>query len=345
MAVRSSASRRACSKRIQSCQLPRLVSAVLIVVLGSLEAPWHLLFAVAKPPRARPQATLESSSRLQHVQGHALCGQALPQGACRWQKLPATLTVGAATGALSWIDPRRWTLPQSQSQMLSPREWIRLYRILGISEDSSREQVMKATAQLRRKYADDQEALERVERANLWVMTRIISKKEDEMELQRRDQRRTDLATAPKRFFQNRVAGYIPPSMRQMIEVPDKKHFRRTSSLMGLFSLLALCVPTQATNFVGLGAATALGFIYQRGRPEPVRDERGQVGEVRKINFKEMGASLAVVAAGVVIGLSLTFAIMPFAGMTPFTVLFCLSTIAVLYIAALFLKVFECFDQ
>ena len=50
--------------------------------------------------------------------------------------------------------------------------------MLGIPEDSTREQVLRATNRLRKKYADDEAALERVERANLWIMTRIVEKKD-----------------------------------------------------------------------------------------------------------------------------------------------------------------------
>jgi len=218
-----------------------------------------------------------------------------------------------------------------------------MFRTLGISEDSSKEQVLKATTRLRRKYAKNEEALERVEAANLWIMTRIVSRNEEARRQRQQANRMRELGDSPRRLLQKYVGGYLPPSVRQMIEPPNTKHFRWTSGLLGVFALLALCVPTQAPNMVGLGAASALGLIYQRNRPEPVKDEFGNVGAVRKVNPKEMLATIVVVVLGIVIGLGLSLGL-GYLVDTPFQVIFATTTCLVLWLVALFFKVYQCFD-
>lgn len=44
----------------------------------------------------------------------------------------------------------------SMMERLSPREWLRMYRTLGLAEDASKAQVTKAASRLRRKYAEDE---------------------------------------------------------------------------------------------------------------------------------------------------------------------------------------------
>ena len=83
------------------------------------------------------------------------------------------------------------------------------------------------------------------------------------------------------------MAGYFPPSVRRMLEPPTTKHFRWASGLLGAFALMGLCVPTQATNFIGLAAASSMGLVYQRNRPEPVRDDMGNIGAARKPRREE----------------------------------------------------------
>lgn len=255
------------------------------------------------------------------------------------------MAAAATAVAPGWLDLRRWSgQPASVADRLSPREWLRMYRTLGIGEDASREQVMKATTRLRKKYADNEASSERVETASLWIMTKMMSKKEEALRQRQQANRLRELGDSPRRMFQKYVAGYLPPSVRQMFAAPDGKHFRTASGLLGIFALLGLCVPTQASNFVGLGAAATLGLVYQRGRPEPVKDEFGNVGAVQKLNYKEVGASLLLVALGGLLGTGASFGL-TYVVDAPFQVIFCIATIMVFWLTSLFLKVYGCFES
>lgn len=277
-------------------------------------------------------------------EGQLLCGRrrcVLLEDASRQG---ASATTASAMASLSWINPTRWGSQQlSMVDRLSPRDWLRMYRTLGLPAEASRDQVQRATARLRRKYVENEPALEKVEAANLWIMTRLVSQKEEQVRQRQQANRLRELGDSPRRLLNKYVLGFLPPSIRQMIEAPDMPHFRRASGLCGLFALLGLCVPTQATNFVGLAAASAMGLIYQRGRPEPVKDEMGNVGEVRQINFKEMGGTIGVVALAAALGCGLSYLFVQFTD-APIQAAFCASTCFFFWMAALFFKVYQVFE-
>lgn len=254
---------------------------------------------------------------------------------------PAT-TAMAAT--LSWMNPTRWGGQQvPMMDRLSQRDWLRMYRTLGLPEDSSRDQVQRATARLRRKYAENEPALEKVEAANLWIMTRLVSKKEEQVRRRQQANRLRELGDSPRRMLNKYVLGYLPPSFRSMLEAPTMAYFRRASGLCGLFALLGLCAPSQATNFVGLAAASTMGLIYTRGRPEPVRDEMGNPGEVRQLNYKEMAGCIAVVALATLLGCGICYLAVTLAD-APMQSAFVTATCFMFWLASLFFKVYSCFD-
>eukprot|EP00931_Biecheleriopsis_adriatica_P096610 TRINITY_DN70255_c0_g1_i1.p1 TRINITY_DN70255_c0_g1~~TRINITY_DN70255_c0_g1_i1.p1 ORF type:complete len:321 (-),score=61.14 TRINITY_DN70255_c0_g1_i1:140-1102(-) len=285
-------------------------------------------------------AFLVTSGKGQSAQ--EFCGRRqCSQRASRGEPRPTAL---AAAATLSWMNPTTWGNPSSSpAEGLSQREWLRMYRTLGLAEDSTKQQVSRAVSRLRRKYAEDVPALERVEAANLWIMTKIMSQKEDAVRAKQQANRLRELGDSPKRLFQKYVAGYIPPNIRQMLETPTKMHFRWASGLLGFFALIGLCIPTQASNFVALSGAACMGLVYQRNRPEPVKDEMGNVGAVQKPNIKEMGATIALVVLSVGLGLGLSSLLTYCLGIDQGTC-FCATTCLILWLVALFFKVYECFD-
>jgi len=257
---------------------------------------------------------------------------------------PHMPTVAVEAAVVSWMNPFRGGSPPP-SERLSRREWVKMYRVLGIGEDSSKEVVQKATSRLRRKYANDEQALDRVEAANLWIMTRMVQRSEEAQQRRQQAARMREIGNAPKNLFLKYIWGWVPPNVRQMVEAPDTKHFRWSSGLMGVFALMVLCAPTQATNFIGLGAACCLGLVYQRGRPEPVKDDFGNVGRVQQPNFKEMGASIALAVFGVALGLGASMAIGHFFVDWPVQTLFAITTLGFLWLISLFFKVYHVFEE
>jgi len=304
-------------RRRRGCSVVLVVSAVLAAAASTS----HLLTFVATAPR-RPHPGLVESSLRGAAADLQRCGR-LANGA-------------AATGTAqtSWLPG--WA-SSSTTDQLSPRDWVRMYRVLGLPEDASRHRVLKATSRLRKKYADDEEALERAERANLWIMTRFVTMQEAASRKRQQANRLRELGDSP------RMQKYLPPSIVRMLEAPSTTHFRTASGLLGAFALLGLCVPTQSSNFVGLASAATMGLIYQRSRPEPVKDEFGNVGAIQKPNPKEMLATIGVTASGVFFSLTLAWCLANLID-APFDVLFCLTTCAVLWLVSLSFRVYQCFD-
>eukprot|EP00929_Paragymnodinium_shiwhaense_P071385 TRINITY_DN36299_c1_g3_i1.p1 TRINITY_DN36299_c1_g3~~TRINITY_DN36299_c1_g3_i1.p1 ORF type:complete len:366 (+),score=94.93 TRINITY_DN36299_c1_g3_i1:68-1099(+) len=264
-------------------------------------------------------------------------------GRTSWQQAEGKrqpVTGASASLSLPWNNAQT-----SQDKELSNRDWIRLYRTLGLADDATRDQVQRAAARLRRKYSEDEEALERVERANLLCMQRIVSKKEEVLKKKQQANRLREFGDTPRRLVVKGMQKYLPAGVNRMMEFPDAKHFQRASVLLGAFTLLGLCVPTQASNFVGLSAASALGLIYARGRPEPVKDEMGAPGQVQKLNFKEVIATIAVVATAGLIGGGATLGLARLRSDTSLPVTFLVSCCFMFWTAALFFKVYGCFEE
>lgn len=302
-----------------------------------------LLAFVLLGPRSTSQLSFMASADLIAMgkanQKGMLCRKVVVSAGQR--QLPLSL---AATATRTLLDPRSWMAPQATlSERLSPREWLRMYRTLGLPEDASKAEISKATSRLRRKYANDADALERVESANLWIMTKILAQQEEATRARQQANRLRELGDSPRKLFLKHVAGNLPPSVRQMLEPPTTKHFRWVSAVLGVFALAGLCIPSQATNFVGLAAASSMGFVYQRGRPEPVKDDMGNVGRVEKKNPKEMGACIVLVLLGAGFGLVLSYALAALLS-TDFRACFCTTACLVLWFISLFFRVHECFD-
>lgn len=236
---------------------------------------------------------------------------------------------------------RQIVQPVATIDRLSPREWIRMYRILGLSEDASLSQVRRATAHLRKKYAAHPESLERVEKANLWIMTRLVVLKEEE---RRAKQRRDQAAFRPLRRWLHQVEeARAPTFVRRMVEPPSVSHFRKTSSLIGTCAFLGLCAPSQIWSFLSLSAFFCTALVYQRDRPEPLSDDIGNIGEVRQVNVKELLSSMILTASSVLLGVLLT-ACQHYIYDAAFQDVFCTTTCILFWIVALSFKVHRVFD-
>jgi len=159
------------------------------------------------------------------------------------------------------------------------------------------------------------------------------------MRKQQQANRLRELGDSPRKLLYK----LLPARIGQMLEAPTVRHLRTASGLLGTFALLGLCVPSQASNFVGLAAAATMGLIYQRNRPEPVKDELGNVGAVQKPSPKEMLAAIGATATGVLVSVVLASSLGFLLGV-PFEAIFCLTSCSALWLVSLFVKVYQCFD-
>jgi len=81
----------------------------------------------------------------------------------------------------------------------------------------------------------------------------------------------------------------MPVWAQGIFKLPDLKYFRRTGLIMGIFITLGFVTPTLAGSCMAMAFIAAAGFLYNRGLPDPVRDEYGGIGEVRPVKHRIVG--------------------------------------------------------
>lgn len=154
------------------------------------------------------------------------------------------------------------------------------YRALGVSEDATYEEVDEAVQRLSIKYADDRKKL---------MMLDVYKDKIFEDKLQKRmsgaltpkiKESPYERKLVPKKRF------VMPEWAKGIFKLPDFPYFRRTGIIMGIFVALGFVTPTLAGSCMAMAFIAAAGFLYNRGLPDPVRDDYGAVGEVRPVKHK-----------------------------------------------------------
>lgn len=154
------------------------------------------------------------------------------------------------------------------------------YRALGVGEDATYEEVDEAVKRLSIKYADDRKKL---------MMLDVYKDKIFDDKLQKRmsgaltpkiKESPYERKPVPKKRF------VMPAWAQGIFKLPDFKYTRRTGIIMGIFVALGFVTPTLAGSCMAMAFIAAAGFLYNRGLPEPVRDEYGAIGEVRPVKHK-----------------------------------------------------------
>lgn len=310
----------------------RVLASALLASFFLIGCPLPLLFAIL-PLGSRAQVPVPPS----YGRAASLAQRGPGSSPLSSVAIAAAATTSVRSSALA-SELRRWLVP-SPAERLSPREWLRMYRLLGLPEGASRQQVAKAAARLRKKYEGNTEAIERIENAHLWIMTGLLRRKEEAQRQHQRAARRRELGDV-RRYVPN----VLPSNLWQFVERPSSQHFRVTSGWLGLATLVGTCVPNLTTNVVAMAAIICMGLVYQRNRPELVRDEFGNPGEVRQVDPKEMIATVAFVAAGGLLGALMSLVLSRSTG-APFQDVFLFPTCAALYFIALSCKVHRCFHE
>lgn len=189
---------------------------------------------------------------------------------------------------------------KSPSKKSSTPRGTNPYRALGVAETATYDDVEAAVKRLTVKYADDRKKL---------MMLDVYKDQIFEDRLQQRmsgalqakiKESPYDLKPKPKKRFE------VPPWAAGVVALPKFAYFRRTGIIFGIFVVLGFVTPTLAGSCMAMAFIAAAGFLYNRGLPEPVRDDYGGIGEVRpvkhRIVLKTLIINLAV--AGTFFGLS-----------------------------------------
>lgn len=162
------------------------------------------------------------------------------------------------------------------------------YRALGVGEDATYDDVDGAVKRLSIKYADDRKKL---------MMLDVYKDQIFEDKLQQRMSGRLipkvkespyERKIIPKKRF------VVPVWLQGTIKLPNFAYTRRTAIIMGIFVVLGFVTPTLAGSCMAMAFIAGAGFLYNRGLPEPVRDDYGGIGEVRPVKHRVVLKTLII---------------------------------------------------
>ena len=81
---------------------------------------------------------------------------------------------------------------------------------------------------------------------------------------------------------------YIPRIARKVFAMPTKKWAIQVVGLLGGLTFAAWCSPSSVGSVLLLNTLSCAGWMYNRGTPDVVRDDYGQIGEIRPMKPKPM---------------------------------------------------------
>ena len=110
------------------------------------------------------------------------------------------------------------------------------------------------------------------------------------------DARMMDMASDRADEMRKRTTKFEAPSWANgLVLPPDAKHLKQTSSYIGGAAAGCFFLPNLSTSFIMLGAMCSLGLLNNRGQPPVVRDDNGNVGEVRSTKATTILVTIALV--------------------------------------------------
>ncbi|PXF48347.1 hypothetical protein BWQ96_01807 [Gracilariopsis chorda] len=168
------------------------------------------------------------------------------------------------------------------------------YRALGVGEDATYDEVESAVKRLSIKYADDPKKLMMLDVYKDQIFEDKLQKRMSGSLMPKIKESPYERKLQPKKRF------VMPPWAQGIFKLPDFPYFKRTGIIMGIFFILGFITPTLAGSCMAMAFIAAAGFLYNRGLPEPVRDDYGAYGEVRPVKhiivLKTVLINLAVAA-------------------------------------------------
>lgn len=160
------------------------------------------------------------------------------------------------------------------------REGPNPYRALGVGENATYEEVEAAVASLSVKYADDRKKLMMLDvHKDRIFEDRLQARMSGRLAAKVKESPYDKKIVKKKRFV-------VPVWLEGTVKLPNVAYLKRTAIIMGIFVVLGFATPTLVGSCMGMAFISAAGFLYNRGLPEPVKDEYGGVGEVRPVKHK-----------------------------------------------------------
>jgi hypothetical protein len=173
------------------------------------------------------------------------------------------------------------------------------YRALGVAENATYDEVEAAVQRLSIKYADDKKKLMMLDVHRDRIFEDRLRQRMSGSLMPKVKESPYDLKPKPKKRF------VVPEWARGVVKLPDLPYTRRTGIIMGILIGLGFVTPTLAGSCMAMAFIAAAGFLYNRGLPEPARDEYGAIGEIRPVKHRVVLKTIVInlAVAGTFFGL------------------------------------------
>lgn len=167
--------------------------------------------------------------------------------------------------------------------------------MLGLSTDSTYDQIMDAHLDLTERYQDDLPRIASLDGAKEKVLDYIL---------------RQRMAGSLQASYEGMTAAEDRPPpkktplwvhandfRKKLFVMPSLKYTGQVFLLLGGLTVASWLAPNTAGTILLLNVVSAMGFIYNRGEAEVPRDDFGQIGEIRPMEPKPFALTVAIVAS------------------------------------------------
>lgn len=251
--------------------------------------------------------------------------------------------------------PRQFALSPARLPPLRCARGVRLmtddedlggaFRQLGIMEDATYDEITDSFMELSETYAGDDARLATLEAAKEKVLDARLRQRMAGAKAQYAGGVAVEDRPPPPRIP---VFTQVYEQLKPLFLFPNLRHSMQVTGLIGGLTVACWVSPNLVSTALLLNIASAMGYIYNRGEEDPVRDDFGQIGEIKPMKPKPFLLTCAIAGGCFLSGWWKTRQ-MTLAGTAPgwmpMPVLRVTLVSAQLIVCALFLKVQTVFDD
>ncbi|KAL1524724.1 hypothetical protein AB1Y20_019607 [Prymnesium parvum] len=213
-----------------------------------------------------------------------------------------------------------------------PEEIQALFRLLGLAEDATYDEVTSAYEELASKYKGETKRLIKLQVAKDKILDFRLK------------QRMTGALKVAEAFGEDRYADQkkplitLPPFLESVMELPSKEALTKNAIVFGVIGLLPMLSLSWASTSVSLGFAVALYLLYNRGAPDTGND---MDAAMRPPKVRPLLLSVGITFLMGAIGATVSQLVYGLVSFLPQQVVIAVSTSFFFGIAATFFKVQE----
>ena len=183
--------------------------------------------------------------------------------------------------------------PALRARPLFAMEEEEAYRLLGIPEGAGYDEITNAFEDLSERYASEPARVATLEEAKDKVINIMLQRRMSGAAAQYSGgTAREDIKAPPKTPIWEIANAW----RKRVIIIPTPKYALQVIGLMGGLALSAWVAPSTASTTALINTVSGMGFMYNRGEAEVVRDDFGQIGEIRPMKPRPFGLTVGIAA-------------------------------------------------